>query len=392
MKAQFLFLTLEFKRAWKRMPYVAAGAAVLMLMLGVIAYAAGTILQGEEALGRISIGVVLPKEDTMAEMAVRMLGSLDSVDSLCDFIYMEEEEAKQALEKREILGVMTVPEKMIQGIMDGSNPPVSVFLPQKGLESAVFKELTMAGARTLSAAQAGIYAGDQLLRQEGLEERIPELEADLNQIYMAYSLPRIHCFKREQVSASGEVGPFAFYGISGFVLFLLLEVIPASGYLAGESKVLDQKLWLLGIGPVWITFVRMLCLSFLLLAAGLVFGSVFAGLGYLKVSWTALACCIVMCLLAASMALFFFECTGTLMGGVLLLSAASMVLLFLSGGMVPLVFLPEGIKRAAPWLPVSLMLECGKMAVLGQLKWKVWLGAILYSSVFFTLAAGVRKR
>ena len=392
MAARFYFVKLEFKRAWKRMPFVAAGAVVLMLMLGSVAQTAGTIMRGEEALGRISIGVVLPEKDPMAEIAVRMLGSLDSVDSLCDFYYMEEEEANKALEQGEILGIMWVPEGMVQGIMNGTNPPVSIYLPQKGLESVVFKELTMAGARTLSAAQAGIYAGDQLLRQTGQEEKILELESELNQIYMAYSLPRIHYFKREQVSASGEVSPFVFYGISAFVLVLLLGIIPASGYLTGESKALDQKLGILGIGPLWISFARVVSLGSLLVVLGLLFGGVFVRAGYLGASWVAFVCLVFMCLAAASMALFFFECAGTLMGGVMLLSAASMVLLFLSGGMIPLIFLPDGIRQAAPWLPVSVMLECGKMAVLGQVKWKVWLHAGLYSGVFFILAAGVRKR
>ena len=58
---------------------------------------------------------------------------------------------------------MRIPEGMIRGIMDGTNPPVHILLPKNSLEAIVFKELTMAGARTLGAAQAGIYAGDSLL-------------------------------------------------------------------------------------------------------------------------------------------------------------------------------------------------------------------------------------
>ena len=162
------FLRLELKRAWKRLPYMAAGAAVLMLMLGTAAFAAGKVLSGEKALGRIAVGVVLPEGDKMAEMAVEMLGSLESVSSLCDFSFMDEGEAEEALKKGEILGIMRIPEGMIRGIMDGTNPPIHILLPKNSLEAIVFKELTMAGARTLGAAQAGIYAGDSLLEEAGL--------------------------------------------------------------------------------------------------------------------------------------------------------------------------------------------------------------------------------
>lgn len=94
MRARWDILRLELKRAWKRLPHMAAGAVVLTAMLGIIVLAAGKILYGEAALGRISVGVVLPEEDPMTQMAVHMMGSLDSVGSLCDFVFMGEEEAK----------------------------------------------------------------------------------------------------------------------------------------------------------------------------------------------------------------------------------------------------------------------------------------------------------
>ena len=67
----------------------------------------------------------------MAEMAVEMLGSLESVSSLCDFSFMDEGEAEEALKKGEILGIMRIPEGMIRGIMDGTKPPRFTFFCRK---------------------------------------------------------------------------------------------------------------------------------------------------------------------------------------------------------------------------------------------------------------------
>ncbi len=72
----------------------AAGAIVLMAMLGTIAFAASKLLYGETTLERVTIGVVLPQEDRFAKQLVRMLGSLDSVKSVCDFAYLDEREAE----------------------------------------------------------------------------------------------------------------------------------------------------------------------------------------------------------------------------------------------------------------------------------------------------------
>ena len=127
---------------------------------------------------------------------------------------------------------MDMPEGLIQGIMDGSNPAVRILLPGNNwLESRIFRELTEAGAKILGASQAGIYAGNELYRMVGMEALVPELERDLNQIFLSYSLPREDYFRHLKVSATGDVEVPVFYGISAYVLFLLLLAIPVSGYL-----------------------------------------------------------------------------------------------------------------------------------------------------------------
>ena len=241
MAAKLVYLKLELKRAFKRLPHMAAGAIVLMAMLGTIAFAASKLLYGETTLERVTIGVVLPEEDRFARQLVRMLGTYDSVRSVCEFSFMDSSEAEKQLRDGEIFGIMNVPEGLVQGIMDGTNIPVTITLPQgNALENRVFKELTSAGARTLGSAQAGIYAGDQLLLNYDLAGGIGQLEADLNRIYMAYSLPRADLFEHVEVSATRDVDTLEFYGISAFVLYLLLAAIPVSGYLAPESRVMSQ--------------------------------------------------------------------------------------------------------------------------------------------------------
>ena len=75
---------------------------MLALLLGTIALLAGKVLYGEEALERIKAGVVLPADDKVAKQAMDMLSSMDSVESICDFLYMDEEEGRKRLEEGEL--------------------------------------------------------------------------------------------------------------------------------------------------------------------------------------------------------------------------------------------------------------------------------------------------
>ena len=393
MAAKLVYLKLELKRALKRLPHMAAGAIVLMAMLGTIAFAASKLLYGETTLERVTIGVVLPEEDRIARQLVRMLGTYDSVRSVCEFSFMDSSEAEKQLRDGEIFGIMNVPEGLVQGIINGTNIPVTITLPQgNALENRVFKELTSAGARTLGSAQAGIYAGDQLLLNYDLAGGISQLEADLNRIYMAYSLPRADLFEHVKVSATGDVDTLEFYGISAFVRYLLLAAIPVSGYLAPESRVMSQKLSLAGIGPWMATAARLAGLGALLLAAALPAALGALKFGVLEFSWLMLPALAAVCLAAAALVLFCYEAAGTLMGGVMLLFLGAVLLLFLSGGFLPLVFLPAQVRSLAPFLPTTTLMNGAKMIVTGAYGLAGWLQLAVMTAAFYSLTVGVRRR
>ena len=63
MSQRLNYWRLEVKRAFFRLPQLAAGAVILTLFLGLTASFAGERLYGDSALGRITIGVILSGED-----------------------------------------------------------------------------------------------------------------------------------------------------------------------------------------------------------------------------------------------------------------------------------------------------------------------------------------
>lgn len=364
MSARLVYLKLELKRACKKLPHIAAGAIVLILLAGTVAFLASKLLYGEKAAGRITVGVVLPEGDVLAEKAVAMASSLESVKSICDFAYIDKEAGIKELKAGNIYALMEVPQDFVQNIMNGTNTPVRIILPGgAGLEGRIFKELTDAGAKTLGASQAGIYAGDDLCIMEGMTDSISKLEADLNRIFIGYSLPRTDYFRNVQVTATGDVDSIHFYGISAAVLFLILCAIPASAYLAPSGQVMRQKLKLIGVGNATVIGVRILGLGMLMAAIAFPVLAAAGGLGWVTWSLTGILSIAAVCLSASSMTVLLYQAAGSLMGGVMLLFLAATVMHFLSGGFLPLVFLPASFQAAAPVLPSYIFMEGVKMAV-----------------------------
>lgn len=236
MRTFLVYVKLELKRALRFLLWIAAGAMVLAGLLGSIALFAFRTVESGAKLDKLKVGVVVPEEDGLAKKAVSMLGTLDSVESICQFVFTEEADGKKRTEAGEFACLMEVPEDFVGSIIDGSNHPVTIWFPRPlGVEEQVFKELAEAGARTLSSAQAGIYAAGHMNGLYGIPASIQEAERYLNTKYLSYSLDREGYFRRRQVSSAGDVSTEVHYMAAAAVFFLLLSGIPAGRPFCGRQ-------------------------------------------------------------------------------------------------------------------------------------------------------------
>ena len=144
MRTYMIYLLLTGKRLLRQLPYFLAGLAVMVLLVGTAAFSASRILYGERSLQKIEVGVVLPEDDVLSEKVTNMIASLDSVESLCEFSYLERGEAFRQMKSGEVQAVFEVPSGMVRGILDGTNQPATIWFPdESGLEEAVFREISL---------------------------------------------------------------------------------------------------------------------------------------------------------------------------------------------------------------------------------------------------------
>ena len=349
MRTFLIYLQMECKRTLKSIPYVLTGAIVLVLLAGAIAFSAGKLLYGDRALGRIKVGVVMPEDDALAGMAMRMVSSLDSVKSLCDFTYVEAAQGRRQLKDGELLALLEIPDGLVEGIMDGSNVPVTVVLPDNaGLEAAVFKELTEAGSSLLKTAQAGIYAADDYLNAYGMTVFIAQAERDLNEVFLRYAL----------------AGPYR----------------PAT----------EEMLLRIGIGRAQRTAARTLSLCLLLLLFFSVPTAVAAYRGLFKAEAAAPLMGILLCLAAAGWIHLHYELCRNETAAILLLFGTTVVMLFMSGGIIPSVFLPKAVQAAGKWMPAAYFADGIRFMITGEANGSAAKLVLLEAAAFF-LSSGLRR-
>lgn len=392
MRMFLVYLQLELKKTCRKLPYFIGGAIVLAFLLGTIAFSASNMIYGDSVAGRIQIGMVLPEKDELAEKVMYILGEMDSVQSICDLKYVDLEQGKRELEQGELSALIVVPDHMIEGIIDGTNTPATIIFPKStGIEAAIFKELADSGAQILGIAQAAIYAADNLCVQYDMTDKIYRVNGDINKMFLNYSLPRNTYFDDYQVSVTGDLTTLQFYGISAFVLFLLLCGIPASMIVKKKNGVLQQKLEMMGIGSWKQTFCSLLSVTVLLLLAAFLTAAGACVFGFLEWSLPLFGVIVLVCLAAASMIVFIYEFCGNRMAGVMGIFLCSVGMLFIAGGIVPSVFLPGELTKLAGYLPVSWMMDAVRRLLTSSLS--VWsLFRLFAAAAVFYSGASLAQR
>lgn len=105
-----------------------------------------------------------------------------------------------------------------------------------------------------------------------------------------------------------------------------------------------------------------------------------------------LLCVCFVCAGAAALAVFLFEASGSLLGGMMLLFLTAAAQHFLAGGFLPLVFLPGAVRKLAPFLPSGILMDVMKIAVSGVWNFSAVFRLILMFAVFFAGSCALEVR
>lgn len=383
----------EMKRAITSLPLFILGAIVLSAMIGLIAFCSGRIFYKTDNTSNVSIGLVLENSSSTIEKVTKYIGEMDSFDNQISFQETTLEDAYQQLEKGEFIAFMIIPPNIFQSILDGTNERVTIVLPKNpSISTVLFQELALSGAKTLSSAQASIYAISDVFYTEELEETLDVVFKNINFKNLQYALVRESLYEKVITSTAGETSIYIYYIASGIVLFLLLWGITYCHFLEPHKKSFYSLLKKEGINAfqyISIKFIIVFLLyviSSLLIFAIAKFVLLLFEVTAFELAFSTLPILFSSILLVVSTIILIYKLAPTTSSGILLLFLASMILLLLSGGFIPLAFFPESIRIFSSYLPTTLLMK-QMLALLSHtpsslLQWNT-IGYCLLYTVFF---------
>lgn len=388
MKQFFLYVQIQLKRLAALWPSILIGTMVLAAMLGTIVFCGQKLLYGESRIGKVQTAIVMEKVDTMTSLMLSVLEGMDSVKELCDFHYVKEEEASEGLQKGIYQAAILVPEKLLQGILNGRNPEVKILLPDTGgVETAILKELTEAGMRNLGTAQAGIYAIDAYLMEQGMYVSVSEAEKILNKLYLKYGMDREGYFSERTSPVGNGLSISEYYFVSAIVLLLFLTGIPCATVLKPELIAFRRKMRVNGMGDFKQLLAKQIalfcCLEllvFFIILGSFFISSVMEGIAVVSLMG---AIRIVPVLAAISAYIIFcYSFMGTSLGGSMFLFFTSIAFHIAAGGFLPEVFLPSILQKINWFLPNGGILKQAAFLFPEQWNQKALLITVLWFLLF----------
>lgn len=283
MKTWIAFFIVECKRTWKTLLKSIGSFCACLLLTAVLVAAFSAIMLNAQVFQKVNIGIAIPEGESISRLATQYISSMDSVRSVCDFYYLDEQESVEQLKQGTLQAVVVLPEGFYHDVQVGINPPAQIYFPKDAAQNTqVFEELVTAGVSFLQTAEAGVYAALDTASYYGVELQGAGLGNTIAYLFAHQMLKRDSVYSARMLSTMGNLSVAEYYYAAGLVILLMMCGIQF-GFLYGKrNRSVEDKLKIRGVGSIRQSVVKILVMTEFLYVTGLLY--YFAGIGV--AGWT----------------------------------------------------------------------------------------------------------
>ena len=360
MKTWIAFFIVECKRTWKTLLKSIGSFCACLLLTAVLVAAFSEIMQNAQVFQKVNIGIAIPEGESISRLATQYISSMDSVRSVCDFYYLDEQEAVEQLKQGTLQAVVVLPEGFYHDVQVGINPPAQIYFPKDAAQNTqVFEELVTAGVSFLQTAEAGVYAALDTASYYGVELQGAGLGDAIAYLFAHQMLKRDSVYSAKMLSTMGNLSVAEYYYAAGLVILLMICGIQF-GFLYGKrNRSVEDKLKIRGVGSIRQSVVKILVMTEFLYVTGLLY--YFVGIGvagwtktyfvfYQGTTWYALL------LLCLGIAIYFqvlYELSGSSSQAAVFVFAVNVITIIGAGVLIPEAYLGKEIAGISHFLPMK---------------------------------------
>ncbi len=329
---------------------ILAGIVVLAFFCFLAVQVSHEVLKQKYLFQPFTIGIVDRDNTAEINILIEMFKNTQSIASLITLEKLDEVSAKQKLQNDLIPAFVVIPKNFTQGIITGENPPlILVGNEKKMLELTATKLLLSAGVAFVTSSQSGIYSTIDFASEHGVDWDVIQtsIVLPINVEYMKAILSHKDYFAIEKVSATGNI-PIASYYLHSLVFFLLGIFIIVFRESVVVSDGVVARFRICGVGFFQIVANKLIALFLVIAFITLPLSFVF-GVKFLAVVW-----------FLSSLTVFAAGVFKEQLSNGLFLFTVAILSLLVSGGLLPLSYLPKVFGFASVLFPHYWFIHMGE--------------------------------
>lgn len=392
MRVALAYFILECKKSAK---VFGKSIISMMLMLAIliagVAVVSYTLLQAP-AFQKVRVAVVIPEEETLIEVGTRYISGMESVESICEFDYMDHDTALDELAQGNVQAMIEFPVNFFDDVYHGKDTPVTIMFPKEGNRSTeVFKGLLTAGISILQTSEAGVYAMMDVADDYPVRLTDAYVGDYMATIYAKEALGRGKVFEQFVLSPTGRINHVQYYFVSLVILILLMSGLNYGHLYRANRRSVEQRLRIYGVGPLKMTMIKIAIMAgsswvvgMLLYIGGCIITSR-TEMELVSFDAGAVGGLLLLCLSIAAYFHAMYAIAGGSKQGTVLLLCANFIMILCSGLLVPMAYLPEVVQQVGAWTPVTFW----NRYYTGLVFDKIYMKEIVQVFVLFFLGSGI---
>lgn len=374
MRTFFTYFFLEYKKSIKVL-LKSFGSTLMMLLLIIVGtWAVSHFVFQSHIFEPVKVGMVIDEEDEKVKMVTKVVSVMESVESICEFVYVDEEEAKDLLAKNELSAAIILPQDFYEDVDNGYNTPVKVYVSsQASLNQKVFQELLTDGVSLLRTSEAGVYSMLHVGKEYSAELSQRKIGDVISEIYIEEAFYRGRVFASNVCSAFGEMDLHEYYFSAALTVFLLMTGLNYSFLYRKKTRAVEEKLKISGVGPLKVSIIKVMIMGNLLWLLSVMFYGVTCWVSEkinVSLFWfdgQTLLYLIPQCLAIAAYFHMLYVISGKNGQGAVIVFAVNIFMILCSGSVIPVAYLPEIAGKIGRYLPLSFWNQYAAQAVFGQI-------------------------
>ncbi len=342
------YFLLEGKRSLFILKKSIMSLACVVLAFAAIVLVVCQLMLQTTLFPKIEVGVVMDEDDQMMEVAANYISAMESVESVCNFQYVDYEEGESMLSEGELQVVIVLPANLYDDLNSLENANATILLPEgESMGVRMFGQILSSGVGLLHVAEAGVKASYTVSSGENMLITRSELGNFLATRYAAQALDRMDTFDELVISPTGIMSIIQFYFLCLLLCLCLIYGLQFSYLYEKQQKALQNKLCIEGVGKLQQALVKILLMSiyiFVLQLALYGLGHVVSQISELYFLELSLGAIPMMILLSIAISIHFhlvYTLAKDEKQGALLLLVTSVLMVICGGLLIPQAYLPE---------------------------------------------------